>query len=254
MLLPDYRLVAYYGAPGSEELGALGVGTPGQASKKLIATAERYATPERPVMPVLELLVSVASASPGDDGLYRIQTPDSTIRRFLRVARRHDALLLLDIQPGRSSFATEAARLDRYLREPDVGLALDPEWHVGPDEIPGQVIGSVDAAAVNRVSAVLAAVTEREQLPQKLFVVHQFTAGMIADRDQLIARPTLATVINVDGFGDQPSKIAKYHDLRPPEGSGLRSGIKLFYNEDLDLMSPDQVLKLRPEPDLIVYE
>jgi hypothetical protein len=253
-LLPDYRLVAYYGAPGSEELGALGVGTPGQATEQLVAQAEHYTTPERPAMPVLELLVSVAAASPGDDGLYRIQTPDSTISRYLRVARNHDALLLLDIQPGRSSFSAEAARLDRYLRQPDVGLALDPEWHVGPDEIPGQVIGSVDAATVNRVSAELAAVTEREQLPQKLFVIHQFTVGMIGDRDQLVARPGLATVINVDGFGDQPSKIAKYHDLRPPEGSGLGLGIKLFYNEDLDLMSPDQVLKLRPEPDLIVYE
>jgi hypothetical protein len=253
-LLPDYRLVAYYGAPGSEELGALGIGTPGQATKHLLDQAASYDRAERPVMPVLELLVSVAASSPGDDGLYRIQTPESTIRRYLRVARRREALLLLDIQPGRSSFATEAARLDRYLREPDVGLALDPEWHVGPDEIPGQVIGSVDAATVNRVSAELAAVTQREQLPQKLFVVHQFTVGMIADRDQLVARPGLATVINVDGFGDQPSKIAKYHDLHPPESSGLGAGIKLFYNEDLDLMSPDQVLRLRPEPDLIVYE
>ena len=205
-------------------------------------------------MPVLELIVSVAAADPGEDGLYRNQTPDSEIRTYLRVARNHDALLLLDIQPGRSSFAAEVARLDRYLREPDVGLALDPEWHVGPDEIPGQVIGSVDIETVNRISASLAAVTQREQLPEKLFVIHQFTVGMIGDRDQLVVRPGLATVINVDGFGDQPSKIAKYHDLHPPESSGLGSGIKLFYNEDIDLMSPDQVLKLRPEPDLIVYE
>ena len=154
-------------------------------------------------MPVLELIASVASSSPGDDGLYRIQTPESTIRRYLRVARNHHALLLLDIQPGRSSFAEEASRLDRFLREPDVGLALDPEWHVAPDEIPGQVIGSVDADTVNRISAHLAAVTAQAQLPQKLFVVHQFTVGMISNRDQLIARPGLATVINVDGFGDR---------------------------------------------------
>ena len=122
--------------------------------------------------------------------------PDSTISRYLRVARLRRRALLLDFQPGRSSFATEAARLDRYLRQPDVGLALDPEWHVGADQIPGQVIGSVDAATVNRVSAALAAVTEREQLPQKLFVVHQFPVGMIADRSELVARPELATIVN----------------------------------------------------------
>jgi hypothetical protein len=254
VLLPDHRLVAYYGAPGSEELGALGIGSPGQATDKLIKQAEPYATDDRPVIPVLELLASVASSSPGDDGLYRIQTPESTISRYLRVARNHQALLLLDIQPGRSSFTQEASRLDRFLREPDVGLALDPEWHVGPEEIPGQVIGSVEADTVNGISAHLAAVTAQGELPQKLFVVHQFTVGMIANRDQVIARPGLATVINVDGFGDRASKIAKYKDLHPPEGSGLFAGLKLFYNEDIDLLSPERVLKLDPAPDLIVYE
>jgi hypothetical protein len=253
-LLPDYRLVAYYGAPGSDELGALGIGPPGKATDKLIDQAEPYGTDRRPVMPVLELLASVASASPGDDGLYRIQTPISTIKRYLRVARNHQALLLLDIQPGRSSFAQETARLDKFLREPDVGLALDPEWHVGPDEIPGQVIGSVDSDTINRISANLAARTTQAELPQKLFVVHQFTAGMIQNRDELIARPALATVINVDGFGGRADKIAKYKELYPPKGSGLFAGFKLFYNEDLDLMSPERVLKLDPAPDLIVYE
>jgi hypothetical protein len=253
-LLPDYRLVAYYGAPGSEELGALGIGTPGQATENLIDQADRYASEDRPVMPVLELLASVASSEPGDDELYRNQTPESTISRYLRVARNHDALLLLDIQPGRSSFATEVARIDRFLGEPDVGLALDPEWHVGPDEIPGQVIGSVDAPTVNRISANLAAETTRGQLPQKLFVIHQFTGGMIANRAQVIARPGLATVINVDGFGASADKIAKYDALHPHAGSDLFSGFKLFYNEDFDLMTPGQVMQLRPEPDLIVYE
>jgi hypothetical protein len=253
-LLPDYRLVAYYGAPGSDELGALGIGSPGQATDKLIKQADAYATDERPVMPVLELLASVAASSPGDDGLYRIQTPESTIKRYLRVARNHQALLLLDIQPGRSSFAEEASRLDRFLREPDVGLALDPEWHVGPEEIPGQVIGSVDADTVNRISSNLAAVTTQGQLPQKLFVVHQFTVGMISGRDELVARPQLATVVNVDGFGTAPDKLSKYKDLYPPQGSGLFAGLKLFYNEDIDLMSPERVLKVDPAPDLIVYE
>ncbi len=253
-LLPAYRLVAYYGAPGSEELGALGIGTPAEATEELLRQAKPYATEERPVMPVLELLASVAASDAGDDGLYRNQTPDATIRRYLAEARRQGAILLLDIQPGRSSFAAEVARLDRYLREPDVGLALDPEWHVGPDEIPGQVIGSVDAATVNRISAGLSAITQREALPQKLFVIHQFTGGMIGNRAQLVARPDLATVINVDGFGAAADKIAKYEDLHPNAGSALFSGFKLFYNEDFDLMSPSQVLELRPEPDLIVYE
>ena len=39
-LLPDYRLVAYYGAPASEALGALGIGSPDEAVSELEAQAK----------------------------------------------------------------------------------------------------------------------------------------------------------------------------------------------------------------------
>ena len=34
-ILPDFRVVAYYGAPQDTQLGALGIGTPAQAARKL---------------------------------------------------------------------------------------------------------------------------------------------------------------------------------------------------------------------------
>ena len=100
------------------------------------------------------------------------------------------------------------------------------------------MIGSVDAATVNRISANLAAITQREQLPQKLFVVHQFTGGMIANRGAAGRPAPLATVINVDGFGASADKIAKYQRPPPERRSALFSGFKLFYNEDFDLHEP----------------
>ena len=158
------------------------------------------------------------------------------------------------MQPGRAEFAAEIKRLKPYLRKPDVGLALDPEWHVGPGQAPGQQVGSVTANEVNAISADLARIVKRHRLPEKLFVIHQFTEEMVRNRSGLRARRGLATVINVDGFGDPPNKIAKYRDLRPSAGSHLHAGFKLFYEEDTDLMAPDQALGLRPPPDLIVYE
>ena len=72
-----------------------------------------------------------------------------------------------------------------YLRQPDVGLALDPEWHVGPDEVPGQVIGSVEARDVEPdLRRARRPGARRYDLPEKLFVIHKFTAG-----DGLRARP-----------------------------------------------------------------
>ena len=105
------------------------------------------------MLPALELIAVIANADAGQDGMYRARQPDAVIRRYLRAARRAKALLLLDIQPGRSDFFTEATRLEKWLSEPDVGLALDPEWRVGPGEVPGQVIGSVDSREVNATTA-----------------------------------------------------------------------------------------------------
>jgi hypothetical protein len=252
-LLPEHRLVGFYGAPQSEELGALGVGEPPEAGRRLVEQARAYRG-DRPVLPVFELLATIAAADPGPDGLHRIRQPHSTIRSYLREARRRRGLLLLDVQPGRAEFADEIERLRRYLRQPDVGLALDPEWNVGPDEVPGAVIGSVDASTVNEISADLARMVERYDLPEKLFVVHQFTADMIANRGALESRAGLATVLNVDGFGDQANKVAKYRALRPSRTGSLYSGFKLFYSEDTGLMDPGRVMRLSPTPGLIIYE
>ena len=39
-----------------------------------------------------------------------------------------------------------------------------------------------------------------------------------------------------------------------PEERRFHAGFKLFYHEDTNLMSPRQVLRLRPRPELVVYE
>lgn len=253
-ILPRFRLVAFYGAPQADELGALGIGTPAQAGRRLARQARAYARPGRPVLPVFELIAVVANGSPGTDGRYRTRQRAATIRRYLAAARRAKALLLLDIQPGRADFLAEMRALEPFLREPDVGLALDPEWHVGPGEVPGQVLGSVDAGVVNAVSARLARIVRERRLPEKLLVVHQFTANMVRRKAALARSPGVALVLDVDGFGTQAQKVAKYRELTRGAGARFAHGLKLFYREDTNLMSPREVLRLRPEPQLVVYE
>jgi hypothetical protein len=252
-ILPRFRLVAFYGAPQSDELGALGVGTPDEAGRRLLRQARAYKGRGRPVLPVFELIAVVANGAPGREGKYRTRQSAATIRAYLAAARRARALLLLDVQPGRSDFLTELSALEPYLREPDVGLALDPEWHVGPGEIPGEVFGSVDAGVVNAVSARLAAIVRERRLPEKLLVVHQFTPRMVRRKEALRRRAGVELVLDVDGFGTQADKIAKYRELiRGNEG--FAHGIKLFYREDTNLMSPREALALRPQPQLVIYE
>jgi hypothetical protein len=251
-ILPEFRVVAYYGAPQSRELGALGIGSPNGAARRLARQARTYDSKRRPVLPALELITVIANADAGEDGTSRPRHKDAVIRRSRRAARRAKALLLLDLQPGRSDFFTEATRLEKWLKEPDVGLALDPEWRVEEGQVPGQVIGHVEAREVNATSAWLAQLVAREKLPEKLFVIHQFTDDMV-DEKLLKPREGLATVLNVDGFGNQAVKKAKYHDFTR-QAPDFFHGYKLFYEEDTDMMRPREVMRLRPKPVLVVYE
>jgi hypothetical protein len=250
---PERRVVAFYGAPQDDALGILGIGPPSLAAKRLRRQARPYARGGRPVLPAFELIAVVASGAPGADGKYRYRQSARVIDRYLAAARRAGAVLILDVQPGHADFMAEARALRRWLREPDVSLALDPEWHT-PGTVPGRVIGSVDASKVNEVSRWLSQLVRRRRLPNKLLVVHQFTESMVAGRERLRRHPGVELVLNVDGFGGREIKIAKYDDFAELNRRRFANGFKLFYEEDTNLLRPRDVLAMRPRPDFVVYE
>ena len=251
-LFPHYRVVAFYGAPGNEELGALGIGTPGEAGRRLLRQMRPYRRGGRTLLPAMELIAVVAAGSAQRDGSYSRKQSFATVERYLAAARRIKALLILDIQPGHGDFLALVKHFGRFLREPDVALALDPEWHT-PDAVPGTVIGSTDAATVNRVSAYLQRIVDKYRLPDKMLLVHQFTESMIRNKARLRHRRGVPLVLNVDGFGNQAVKIAKYNEFTHPR-TRSRRGLKLFYKEDTDTLTPARVLQLRPRPDVVIYE
>jgi len=252
-IFPDYRVVAFYGAARTDELGILGIG-PDLALERLVEQAAAYKRPDRPVLPAFELIATLASGAPGPDGKFRSRANDFLIGGYLDAAREAKLLLILDIQPGRSDFMTEIKVFEDYLKEPDVGLALDPEWHVGPGQVPGVHLGSTDAATINKVTAYLARIVRQHDLPQKLFIVHQFTSDMIKNKEDIKIRPELAITFDVDGFGDRPNKISKYEAFTRGYRKKFNHGIKLYYERDTHLMTPTAVLRLEPEPDLIIYQ
>jgi hypothetical protein len=259
VVLPHNRVVAFYGAPQNEELGVLGIGTPDRAARKLLKQAKAYERPGRPVLPALELIATIAHEAPGADGMHRERQRTEVIRRYLAAARKIKGILILDIQPGRADFVEEARALEPFLSQPDVGLALDPEWSVPEGVAPGAQIGSTDATTVNDVSFYLSLLVQRRNLPQKLLIVHQFTEDMVTDRARIVPRPGLAIVSNVDGFGTAELKKGVFERLTAPDAlpsapAASHIGFKLFYREDTGLMAPKQVLALRPRPDVVVYE
>lgn len=235
-------------------MGVLGSGSIAQVRPRLLRQAAAYDGYGKPVIPAFELIAVVAQRDPGAYGAYSAGVDDATVQRYLDAARAMHGILILDIQPGRSAFLPRVEQYARFLRDPDVSLALDSEWSMGAGEVPGEVIGGTDAATVNAVGAYLSSIVRRYDLPQKLFIVHQFTPYMIAQRDAVKHWPGLALVFHVDGFGDRPNKLSKYEMLARNRG-GAYMGFKLFYDQDIDMFSAREVMRLlSPPPDLITYE
>ena len=245
-------LVAYYGTAGTGALGVLGEDRPEVMRRRLAAAASAFDRPGHPVQPVYELIVSVADRRPGPDGSYSHDIDRASVEPYVEAARRHHALLVLDVQPGQEPFPQAVRRWAWALREPFVGLALDPEWRMPRGVVPGTQIGSVSAAEINRTSAWLAALVRRERLPQKLFVLHQFRTSMIRDIGAVRRRPDLAMVQHVDGFGTRSEKRGTYRAVARP---GLFTmGFKLFYDEDVRRMGPDAVFALRPRVRFVSFQ
>ena len=251
-LFPERRVVAFYGSSGGAALGVLGETPPEQAGPRLLAAARPFKAGGKPVVPAFELIATVANDHPGPGGLYRTRIDQADVSRYLRAVRKLKGLLIIDVQPGGADFLDEVRHYERFLREPDVGIALDPEWSMGPGEVPGRTIGHTDAATVNRVSAYVARIVARDKLPEKLFIVHQFTRNMVRGKERLAKRPGLAMTFHVDGFGSQADKRDKYRIFTAD--TRWHHGFKLFYDEDEDLMTPAEALGLRPRPDLVTYQ
>ncbi|MFN2448762.1 MAG: hypothetical protein ABR508_03075 [Candidatus Baltobacteraceae bacterium] len=252
-MLPGHRIVAYYGADATPSMGVLGSGPIQAVVRKLHAQAAAYEPFHEPVIPALELITVTAQRDPGAYGSYSMGESDSTVERYLHAARAMHGMLILDIQPGRAAFLPLVKKYERFLREPDVGLALDSEWSMGASEVPGEVIGGTDAATVNAVAAYLSAIVQKNRLGQKLLIVHQFTPDMIAQRSSIRAWPGLALVFHVDGFGDRANKLSKYAMLARNRGAAFL-GIKLFYDQDIAMFSAREIMRLQPPPDLITYQ
>lgn len=252
-ILPGHRVVAFYGAAQTPDMGVLGHAPPQQIARKLLQQAHAYNPYGEPVVPAFELIATVAQRDPGMSGLYRAPTDDATIARYLQAVRAIHGLLILDVQPGRSSFLPEVRRYERFLKQPDVSVALDSEWSMAANEVPADVIGGTTGAAVNAVADYVAATIRRNNLPQKLLIVHQFTPDMVEGRASIRPHAGLAVVYHIDGFGSRAAKLSKYHLLASNRG-GAFMGFKLFYTQDIEMFSAAEVMRLTPRPDLITYE
>lgn len=250
------RMVALYGSPGIPALGLLGEQDAAAAATRAhdLAALYQQLTTET-VVPAFEIIATIADREAGEDGNYSDERSVADLRPWVELAGEQGLYVVLDLQPGRTDFLTQAQAYTELLALPHVGLALDPEWRLEPDQVHLRQIGSVDVAEVNAVAAWLAELTRTRHLPQKVLVVHQFTDRMVQGRAALdTGHPELAVVLHVDGQGSQPAKAGTWAALQRDAPAGVAWGWKNFVDEDTPTATPEQTYAVVPTPVLVTYQ
>jgi hypothetical protein len=255
-LIPEHRIVAFYGNPLSKRMGILGEIEPDEMLRRLEETATEWAAADsgQKVLPALHLIATVAQGYPGPARKYRLQMPDSVIERVANWAEERGWLLILDIQVGGSTIEQELPVLVPYLKRPYVHLSLDPEFAMKDGKRPGtDWMGRMDATEVNHAVDVLAKIVEEQSLPPKILVVHRFTRNMLTNASRIKRDPRVQVVIDMDGYGPPGSKMGAYRwfVVRHPV---QYTGFKLFFKNDKPMMTPEEVLQLYPRPMYVQYQ
>jgi hypothetical protein len=250
------RYLAFYGHPETIGLGVLGEQGPAATLERMAPFITDYAADGSQVIPTFEMIASVAAAGPTEDGDYSFEWPVSSFEAWIEVARENDLYVVLDLQPGREDFLSQAKQYEELLALPFVGLALDPEWRLQADQVHLNQVGSVQAAEVNTVVDWLADLVRDNGLPQKLLIVHQFKSKMIGDRSTLKQRPELQMVIQMDGQGPIPTKDETYRFLTEgTEDAHWEWGWKNFFDEDSPATAtPEYTIGKDPVPVYVSYQ
>ena len=141
---------------------------------------------------------------------------------------------------------------------PQVHLGIDPEFSLKDGSLPGRKIGTMDQTDVNFCSEYLAKLVRDNNLTPKILIVHRFTQGMLRNTKQIKLHPEVQIIINMDGWGEPILKHSTYirYIYREPVQF---AGFKLFYKNDLKkvphrMLTPPELLKLKPQPIYIQYQ
>ena len=259
-ILPFNRIIAFYGNLYSKRMGVLGELPKEQMLKKLKGEVAKWqaADSSTKTIPALHYIAITAQGSPGKSNLYRLRMPFHQIDIIMDWAKSMDALVFLDVQVGHSSVKEEVATLEKYLKLPNVHLAIDAEYSMKNGEVPGTKIGTFTSDDINDAIKILANLVRKNKLPPKVLVVHRFTQQMVTGYKKINTIPEVQVVMNMDGFGNKTLKKSTYLAYIYKEPVQF-TGFKLFYKNDTrtnpnGLYTPIELLRFTPKPIYIQYQ
>ncbi len=277
-VLPTHRVVAFYGVPGAAATGpAYTLSSSMLARLRAQGAAYQKLDPAHPVDLGIDLVADVPDHSKGASGTYSHYVSDATIKSYVAFCEKNHLLLFLDLNIGWADPLTVLDHFDNYLKLPFVNVAIDPEWmfplHNG---VPGVNLSNVRASDLNPVIEAVAAMPMEYHVPRKILIIHQYRGdgdgkanpyapgqSEIADKRDIVNDTRVDVVIHIDsvgGFvGDIADKVGQYTkwvtDDMAKYGNFRYGGFKIFYQLESKpkLMTPAQVMAMKPAPMVITY-
>ena len=76
---------------------------------------------------------------------------------------------------------------------------------------------------------------------------------MVVNKAGIINYPFVELVFDADGFGSPGNKLADYWQYAGEPGFEF-GGLKMFYEWDSPLMTPEEIMSVGPPPAVIIYQ
>lgn len=261
LFAPDFflknHIVAYYGHPRSRIMGIVGrypVYELGLMVKETAASYDRI-NGEKGVIPAIYIIYG--TCQPGGE-INRIDK--KLLDKYIEYTLMNGMLLYLDHQLGKYSMEEAMKEMLPYLKYPNVHLAFDPEWHTTR---PMREIGFVTAAEVNSAQKIMKDYMIKNGIKGKReLVFHQFHSKMLRGREGVQASfDPVILVHTTSGWGPPGNKMST-HERNALTVNIPNKGFKLWFyysskkgvHFDNPLMKPEEVLALKPEPGIIIYQ
>lgn len=253
----NHHIVAYYGRPRSIRMGILGRHSREELVTRIRSTASNYiCTNNKRATVSAAFYIVYGMCTPGGE----ISLLDKkTVETYIAFAQSNNMLVFLDHQIGKYSVHSAMRALLPFLMYSNVHLGLDPEWRT---DKPMEEIGIVSAAEINEAQSNMQAYILTNRLPGKrMLVIPQFHEKMLVYRRSIRANYDPVVIVHsTSGIGAPAAKRA-VHMFNSLATNMPNKAFKLWYPSektniayDKPIMKPEEVMSLRPEPMLIIYQ
>lgn len=249
-------IFALYGKPGSSAMGILGQYKMEALEDVMKSFVSMYdaVNGDKKVIPALYIIYGTCWPR-GEIGILNMDVA----KKYIEYAAKKGWYVFLDDQIGKYTVEQSMNRILPFLKYDNVHLAIDPEWKT---LTPMETIGSVTAEEVNLAQKMMNDYIIKHNIKgRRMLVIHQFRDMMIKNRSRVRTNFERVQLIHCsDGFGPPRMKRETYSYNAIAKNMPLKS-FKLFLptkvegaGYDNPIMSPKDVMSLRPRPYFIMYQ